>query len=127
MAEEQITEIPQRQGEPTGEGERSQAQGAEMEGERAALNERLARTVARYRTVLLAGSPEVPEEMVKGETVEEVDRSLASAKELVERVRKQLEARGQAERVPAGAPPRRRPDLSALSPQEKIAYGLARR
>ena len=37
-----------------------------------------------------------------------------------------LESQAQAARVPTGAPPRRPPDLSALSPGEKILYGLFR-
>lgn len=90
------------------------------------LKGHLEQAVARYRQQLLAQSPEVPEELVKGETVAEVEASLAAAQKLVERVRRQLEARLSAERVPPGAPARTRPDLSALSPKDKIAYALAR-
>lgn len=82
--------------------------------------------VARYRGAVLAAAPEVPEDLVAGETVQEVDAALAQAKELVERVRRQLLAQSRAERVPAGAPARHGPDLSVLSPQEKISYALRR-
>ena len=92
--------------------------------ELAALKAQLALAVAKYRGALLAAAPDLPEEMVAGGTIEEVEASVARARELVERVRKQLEARAQAQRVPAGAPPRTPPDLSALSPGEKIAYAL---
>jgi hypothetical protein len=92
--------------------------------ELAALKAQLALAVARYRGLLLASAPELPEEMVAGDTVEEVEASAARAREVVERVRRQLEARAQAQRVPAGAPPRTQPDLSSLSPGEKIAYAL---
>ncbi len=91
------------------------------------LKGHLEQAVARYRGQVLAQSPEVPEELVKGATVAEVDSSLAAAQKLVERVRRQLEAKLSAERVPPGAPARSRPDLSALSPKDKIAYALARR
>ena len=46
---------------------------------------------------------------------------------MVERVRSQLEAQASPERVPLGAPARSAPDLSALSPQEKILLGKMRR
>jgi len=98
------------------------AQGEEL----GRLREELAIAVAKYRHMVLAAAPEVPEEMVKGETIEEIDASLTSARSLVERVRRRLEAEVEAGRVPAGAPPRSAPDLSALSPGEKIAYALAR-
>ncbi|MBI4288260.1 MAG: hypothetical protein HY671_07535 [Chloroflexi bacterium] len=91
------------------------------------LREGLATGATKYRLLLLSGSPEVPEEMVKGDTVEEVEASFAAATQMVERVKKGIEVRQRNERVPAGAPPRSPADLSAMSAQEKIAYGLARR
>lgn len=92
------------------------------EGERAQALAQEA--LARYRERLLATAPEVPEEMVKGQTVQELHSSLANAQDLVERVRRQLLAQSAAQRVPSGAPTRRGPDLSTLSPAEKIAYAL---
>lgn len=93
---------------------------AEAEGTR----ERLALAVAKYRAQLLSAAPEIPEELVKGESVEEVDAAFSAAHDLVERVRRKLEAQVASARVPAGAPARSGPDLSALSPKEKIAYAL---
>ena len=90
------------------------------------LKEQLAAAVASYRTRVLAAEPELPEELVKGDTVAEIDASLAAARALVARVKSQLEAQAAAGRVPTGAPPRAAPDLSALSPREKIAYALTR-
>ena len=69
----------------------------------------------------------MPEELVRGDTPEEVETSFAAARQVVERIKQKLEAQTGAERVPAGAPARGLPDLSSLSPAEKIAYGLARR
>ena len=91
------------------------------------LKGNLAQAVGKYRTRLLAESPEVPEELVRGDTPEEVDASFAAARQVVERIKQRLETQTSAERVPAGAPARGLPDLSSLSPAEKIAYGLARR
>jgi len=88
--------------------------------------QRLALAVAKYRLLALERQPQIPAELVSGETVEEVDRSLATARALVERVRRQLEAETQSRRVPVGSPGRQGADVSALSPRDKIAYALAR-
>ncbi len=94
-------------------------------GERAQALEAQAQGAARrYRELALQHSPELPEELVTGETVEEVEQSLERARETVSKVRGHLESQAQAGRVPAGAPPRSRPDLSGLSAEEKIRLGL---
>ncbi len=94
--------------------------------EAVALKERLKQATGRFREALLAQEAEVPAELVSGETVEEIEASLASGKALVERVKRQLESSVSSERIPAGSPARSVPDLSALSPREKIAYALGR-
>ena len=98
----------------------------EQETELANLREQVASAAKRYRSALLASAPEVPEELIQGETVAELDQSLVSAKQIVEKIASQLEAHVAAERVPSGAPPRRGVDLSTLSPREKILYALQR-
>ena len=100
---------------------------AGREEEAEALRRHLARALERYRSLLLSGAPEVPAELVKGETLEALEESFATAKALVERVRREVEARLQHERVPPGSPPRRALDLSGLSPHEKILLGLRHR
>jgi outer membrane protein TolC len=133
MAEEQLTEKAEAQAEPPAELEQLQTQLAQLETQRAdyeaqvvALRGNLAQAVGKYRARLLAEAPEVPEELVRGDTPEEVEASFATARQVVERIKQRLETQVNAERVPAGAPARGLPDLSALSPAEKIAYGLAR-
>ena len=98
----------------------------EQASELANLREQVASAAKRYRSALLTSAPEVPEELIQGETVAELDQSLVSAKQIVEKIASQLEAHVAAERVPSGAPPRREADLSALSPREKILYALQR-
>ncbi|MBI4337027.1 MAG: hypothetical protein HY683_04270 [Chloroflexi bacterium] len=78
----------------------------------------------RYRVSLLERHPELPPEMVAGDSVAEVEEAVRRAHQLVERVQRQVEARLAQERVPAGAPPRRQGGLSSLSPREKIVAGL---
>ena len=95
----------------------------EIEG----VNARLAQAVEMYRASLLAAEPDVPEDMVQGASVEAVQESLERARQMVAQVRGRLEAQTSMERTPMGAPARSAPDLSALSPQEKITMGLSGR
>ena len=81
--------------------------------------------LARYRETLLAQSPELPADLITGDTLEAVDRSAGAARELVARVREQVASADAARPVPTGSPPRRGPDTSAMSPAEKIRYGLS--
>ena len=81
----------------------------------------------RYRDLALRGAPELPEELVAGETVEEVEQALQRARETVSNVRGHLESQAQAGRVPVGAPPRSGPDLAGMSSEEKIRFGLQQR
>ena len=102
---------------------------AGLEGELSTAREQVREAAARYREALLSASPEVPADMVAGESVEEVEASLAAARQTVAQVRQHLESQAQAGRVPAGAPPRSAGgglDLSALTPEEKIRVGLER-
>lgn len=91
------------------------------------VESQLTQAVALYRTSLLAAEPEILEEMVQGTTVEEIEASLARARQMVEQVRTQLESQASQERIPFGAPVRSAPDVSGLSPQEKILLGLSRK
>ena len=68
--------------------------------------------------------PDVPEELIAGDSIEAIADSLTSAKELVTKIRKGMEAEISLARVPIGAPERAAPDLSALSPREKIQYAI---
>ncbi len=91
------------------------------------LRGRLASATARYREALLAAAPEIPEELVVGESPEEVEASLAGARQMVEKVRGQIESRIAGERVPSGAPVRGAQEFSGMSSREKIAHALAQR
>ena len=99
------------------------AAGSEAEELRAGLRS----AAEKYRQAVLASRAEVPPDLVSGETVEEVDRQLEAALRMVAQLRSHLESQAQAQRVPTGAPARRAPDTTALTPTEKISYGLAQR
>ena len=98
----------------------------EREREVAGLQEELGLAIDKYRDALLSSAQEVPQELVQGQTITEIEASMSEARQMVERIRNQLEAQTASQRVPAGAPARSGPDVSALSPQEKIAYALGR-
>jgi len=97
---------------------------AELEGMLSTSRDSLGEAVSRYRDVVIQASPGVLEELVSGESIALIDESLRKAKNLIGKVREGLEAEVSLARVPAGAPERRLPDLSALSPREKIQYGI---
>ena len=84
------------------------------------------RLAERYRTVLVQATPDVPPDLIQGESVEALDRSLATARETVARVREQLQTQA-AGRIGAGSPVRGAPDTSGLSPAEKIRLGIRER
>lgn len=104
--------------------EQSEAREQELAGRAEALEAQVRSAAQRYRELALQLSPELPEELVTGESVEEIDAALQRAQETVSRVRGHLESQAQAAWVPVGAPPRSAPDLSGLSAEEKIRLGL---
>ncbi len=100
---------------------------AELEGRLTTVSNSLAEAVTSYKTMVIQVNPEVIEELVSGDTIESINESLNKAKALVSKVRQGLETEISLAKVPAGAPERTSPDLSALSPREKIQYAIAGR
>jgi len=97
---------------------------AEMEGKLSDSTKSLVEAVSRYREMVIQTNPGIPAELISGDSIDSVDESLRSARSLVGKVRQGLENEVSLGRVPAGAPERRPPDLSTLSPREKIQYGI---
>jgi len=91
------------------------------------LDARLSQAVSAYRAQVVKSNPGVPEELVTGDSIEAIDKSVEDARVLIDKVRKELDAELTGVRVPAGAPQRRTLDLSALSPKEKIQYAIGER
>jgi len=92
-----------------------------------AAGERERTGVARYRELVLQAEPSLPADLVAGDSIDAIEQSRAAAREVVGRVRAQIEEQAQGARVPAGAPVRSAPDVSSMTPEEKIRYGLSRR
>ena len=110
---------------------------AALEEQVITLERELSTTVSRYRLALLDAAPEIPGDLVSGSSAEELETSLAKAKEVVDQVRTRLlegmeTANENTEQqsthgIPAGAPVRGIDDGSAaLSTRDKIALGLER-
>jgi uncharacterized coiled-coil protein SlyX len=100
---------------------------AELEPRLTERENSLNQAVSSYRALVIKSNPDLPEELIAGDSIEEIDDSLASAQALIDRVRERLETEIAGARIPAGAPLRTPIDLSALSPQEKIQYAIGER
>ncbi len=99
---------------------------AELDEGLAAIRNSLAEAVASYKTMVVQANPEIIEELLSGDTIESINESLGKAKALVSKVRQGVETEISLAKVPFGAPERTLPDLSALSPREKIQYAIKR-
>jgi chromosome segregation ATPase len=88
------------------------------------VNENLGQAVASYRTLAAKANPETLVEMITGDTVDAIDKSVAIARMLVGRVKETLETKRTGSRIPAGAPVRGPADLSAMTAREKIQQGI---
>jgi hypothetical protein len=91
------------------------------------LESDLNKAISGYRLMLVSRNPELLPELISGDSIEALDRSVKSAQELTARIKKQLETQQQAERVPPGAPGRVEPDVANLSAREKIYLGLEKK
>ena len=124
MSDDELTTTQEELAATKAELEQLQVTTADREARSAHLESELADALAE---LALRVAPELPEELVTGETVEEVEQALQRARETVSNVRGHLESQAQAGRVPVGAPPRSAPDLAGMSSEEKIRYGLQQR
>jgi len=84
----------------------------------------LSQAIGAYRELAGQANPGPVAAMIKGDTIGEINTSLKNARELVEKVRHEVVAENARVNVPAGAPPRTLPDLSALTAREKIKYAV---
>lgn len=90
------------------------------------VNTSLANAVSAYKTIVAQANPSVPVELITGDTIEAINQSLESANTIVTKVREAVKEEISSASIPAGAPARTPPDLSALSPREKIQYAITK-
>ena len=96
----------------------------EMKEKLSTVSKSLTEAIVSYKDKIVQMNPGITEELISGDTIEAVDKSLEKAISLIGRVKKSVEKEISQIRVPAGAPGRRIPDLSTLSPREKIQYAI---
>jgi chromosome segregation ATPase len=80
--------------------------------------------VSKYLDVVRSANPTIPQDVIVGDTIENIDAALAKAVTIAESVKSSLEAQAKETRVPAGAPTRTEISTEGLSPREKIAAGI---
>ena len=105
----------------------SEAKGKELEASAADLatvKEARDQAVTKYLSMAKALNPTIPEGIVGGETITEIDQSIDKGKAIVEAVKKAMESEAAATKVPAGAPTRGGISTEGMSPKEKIAYAI---
>lgn len=88
------------------------------------LSSEVKKAVSSYRALVVSTNPQIPEELLSGDSIEAINDSLQKAKKLVNKVAQGLKATASASRIPAGAPVRTAPDFSSLSSREKIKYAI---
>lgn len=112
-----------------------QAALAEAQRELARQRTLTRQAVARFRDALLAAEPELPPDLVQGDSIEEVEASAASARTAVQRIRERV-ASERPRGFPVGSPARSserghahgvRGAREAMSAHEKITAGLQER
>ncbi len=123
-AEARITELEQMIADRDSELATLKQTVAESDEALSNIKNSLAQAVASYRALVVQANPDIPDELITGDSIEAIDLSLENARALISRVKQGLEEEAARTRVPAGAPQRTLPDLSALSPREKIQYAI---
>jgi len=99
---------------------------AELKAQLGKLNGEFANAITGYRALAVTANPDIPAELITGDNIGAIDRAVAGARSLIGKVKEQLEKAVGQVRVPPGAPQRTPPDLSGLSPREKINAGISK-
>jgi hypothetical protein len=95
-----------------------------LRAEGVAISEARDQAVAKYLAAARTLNPTIPEDVISGQTIEEIDTSVRKALSIADAVKTVLEAQAKEAKVPAGAPTRGEISLEGLSPREKIAAGI---
>jgi len=92
--------------------------------ELAAVKAAHTQAVTKYLGAVRASNPTIPQDVIAGQTIEEIDVSVAKALSIATAVKASLEAQAREAKVPAGAPTRGEISTEGLSPREKIVAGI---
>jgi ketopantoate reductase len=95
-----------------------------LRAEGVAISEANAQAIAKYLDAVRAANPTIPQDIIAGDTIEDIDASVEKALSIASAVKANLEAQAKEAKVPAGAPARGEISLEGLTPREKIAAGI---
>jgi hypothetical protein len=95
-----------------------------LRAEGMAISEARDQAISKYLDVVKAANPTIPQDIIAGDTIEDIDASVQKALSIANAVKTTLEAQAKEAKVPAGAPTRGEISLEGLSPREKIAAGI---
>ena len=95
-----------------------------LRAEGVAISEANAQAIAKYLGAVRAANPTIPQDIIAGDTIQDIDASVEKALSIVNAVKANLEAQAKEAKVPAGAPTRGEISLEGLTPREKIAAGI---
>ncbi|MGB6873350.1 MAG: hypothetical protein WBE46_04320 [Dehalococcoidia bacterium] len=98
----------------------SEATAAEL----ASTKEANALAIVKYLDAVRAANSTIPQDIIAGDTIENIDASVEKALSIANAVKANLEAQAKEAKVPAGAPTRGEISLEGLTPREKIAAGI---
>jgi chromosome segregation ATPase len=88
------------------------------------LKEAHSKAVSKYLDAVRVANSTIPQDIITGQTIEEIDAAVEKAQSIATAVKASLEAQAKEARVPAGAPTRGEISLEGLTPREKIAAGI---
>jgi len=101
----------------------SEASAAEL----AAVKEARDQAVSKYLNMAKALNPTIPQDIIVGGTIAEIDASIERGKAMVSSVKQSLESEASKAKIPAGAPTRSTIPLEGMSPRDKIAAGIQKK
>ena len=124
VLKEQIAGLEKQLGERDEELNASRKSAEELNKRLTATSAALTEAVAGYKKLVMETNPDVTEDLINGESIQAITASLSKAKNLIEKLKQKVEKDVAHSRIPIGSPGRQVPDLSGMSPREKIHYAI---
>ncbi len=121
---EQIVGLQKQLGERNEELSTARQSADELSKRLTATNAALTEAVAGYKKLILETNSDVTEDLINGDSIQAISASLSKVKNLIEKLRQKVEKDVAHSRIPIGSPGRQNPDLSGMSPREKIHYAI---
>lgn len=97
---------------------------AELRTSHASAASELAAATEATRNALIAANPAIPPDLIVGTTVAQITQAVANANAIANRMAEAAKNTGRGPLGFAGVSTRQTPDTSAMTPIQKITYGL---